>query len=213
MAFTFNNLCPDGEWKGSGDKLTEGSLPSLVSIVGGNALLYRVYWLLFMPFIIPITVFFVAHIREGDEVRGGIYVDKYVENWLSMDLFARADLFVWRQTEVAFVRLPAEPWLSPSMARHSGDKHQLAGPLHWHHHFLPESADYILEVDSLLSLWIAGGLNLLFFLGLPWGWGVVSSGHWFRRLPLLVPSAVTHTVNRPLSPPLFSSSSKSACTL
>ena len=130
MAFTFNNLCPDGEWKGSGDKLTEGSLPSLVSIVGGNALLYRVYWLLFMPFIIPITVFFVAHIREGDEVRGGIYVDKYVENWLSMDLFARADLFVWRQTEVAFVRLPAEPWLSPSMVRHSGDKHQLAGPLH-----------------------------------------------------------------------------------
>lgn len=136
--------------------------------------------------------------RRGPE---GIYVDKYVENWLSMDLFARADLFVWRQTEVAFVCLPAEPWLSPSMARHSGDKHQLAGPLHRHHHFLPESADYILEVDSLLSLWIAGGLNLLFFSGLALGWGVVGSGHWFRRLPLLVPSAVTHTVNRPLSPP------------
>lgn len=104
--------------------------------------------------------------RRGPE---GIYVDKYVENWLSMDLFARADLFVWRQTEVAFVCLPAEPWLSPSMARHSGDKHQLAGPLHRHQHFLPESADYILEVDSLLSLWIAGGLNLLFFSGLALG--------------------------------------------
>lgn len=167
--FTFNNLCPDGEWKGSGDKLTEGSLPSLVSIVGGNALLSRVYWLLFMPLIIPITSFFVAHIRKERRGPEGIYVDKYVENWLSMDLFARADLFVWRQTEVAFVCLPAEPWLSPSMARHSGDKHQLAGPLHRHHHFLPESADYILEVDSLLSLWIAGGLNLLFFSGLALG--------------------------------------------
>lgn len=43
------------EWRGSRDKLTEGSLPSLVSIVRGNTLLSPVYWLLFMSFIIPIT--------------------------------------------------------------------------------------------------------------------------------------------------------------
>lgn len=69
------------------------------------------------------------HQKEGRGLEG-IYVDKYVGNWLSMDSFTRADRFVWWQTEVAFVYLPAGPRLSPSMARHSGDKHQLAGPLH-----------------------------------------------------------------------------------
>lgn len=42
-----------------------------------------------------------------------------------MDSFAVADLFVWLQTEVAFMCLPAGPQLSPSMACHSGDNHQL----------------------------------------------------------------------------------------
>lgn len=51
---------------------------------------------------------------------------KYVENWLSMDFFAPVDLFVWWQTEVAFEYLATGPRLSPSTARHSGDKHQLA---------------------------------------------------------------------------------------
>lgn len=122
--FLHLTIAAQTELKGSGDKLTESSLPSPVCIVRGNALLSPVYWLLFMSFIIHITFLCGPHLKER---RGldGIYVDKYVENWLSMDSFTCADLFVWWQTEVAFVYLPAGSWLSPSMARHSGDKHQL----------------------------------------------------------------------------------------
>lgn len=72
-------ICAQTELKGSGDKLTEGSLPSLVSIVRGNALLSPVYWLLFTSFIMPSPPF-VARIRLGDEVWEGMHVDKYVEN-------------------------------------------------------------------------------------------------------------------------------------
>ena len=78
-------ICVQSKLKGSGDKFTEGILPSLVSIVRGNALLFLVFWLLFMSFIIPIT-FSLSLISERETWEGwGLYVDEYIENRLSMD--------------------------------------------------------------------------------------------------------------------------------
>lgn len=114
-------VCAQSERRGSWDELTEGSLPSLVSIVRGNDLLSPVYWLLFMSFIIPIT--FSLRFTSERRHLGGICVYKYANHWLGMDSLAHADLFVW-QAEVASLYPLSGPWLSTSVTRHSGDKHQ-----------------------------------------------------------------------------------------
>lgn len=162
MAFTFSNLCRDGMEALERQADREGDFPSVVTIVRGNALLSPVNWLLFMSFIVPIT--FPLWLTEGGSEGWGLegmYAYEYVENWLGIDSFALCLVTDWG----GFCVSDSTATALSIKGRHSGDKDRLAGTLHWHHHLLPESADYILEVDSLLSLWIAGGLNLLFFSG------------------------------------------------
>lgn len=90
-------ICAQTEWNGSRDKLTEGSLPSLVSIVRGNALLSPVYWLLFMPFIIPIT-FSLWLTSERDEVwRGYMYINMSKIGSIWIPMLAQSSLFGGRQ--------------------------------------------------------------------------------------------------------------------
>lgn len=129
-----------------------------------------------------------------------------------MDSFARADLFVWKQTEVAFMCLPAGPQLSPSMACHSEDKHQLAAHST---DTTTSSQSQQITFQKLTACYHFGQQEGLIFCSFLAGGGLRS--HQLRPLnpltSLLVPSAVTHMVNRPLSPPVFSFFSKSACTL
>lgn len=125
MAFTFNNLCPD-RVEGLGRQVDRGEPPITCQHCQGQCLIIPSLLASIHVIYHSHHLFFVApHQRAGRGLEG-IYVYKYVENWLRMDSFACADLFVWWQTEVAFVHLPAGPRLSPSTARHSGDKHQLA---------------------------------------------------------------------------------------
>lgn len=126
MAFTFNNLYPD-RVEGLERQVDRGEPPITCQHCQGQCLIIPSLLASIHVIYHSHHLFFGAHIRERDKVwRGYTGMYKYVENWISMDSFARADLFVWWQTEVAFVYLPAGPRLSPSMAHHSGDKHQLA---------------------------------------------------------------------------------------
>lgn len=125
MAFTFNNLCPDWveELK---RQVNRGEPPITCQHCRGQFLIIPSLLASIHVIYLSHHLSFVPQITNQEEVWRGIYVYKYVENWLTMDSFARADLFVWKQTEVAFMCLPARPQLSPSMACHSEDKHQLA---------------------------------------------------------------------------------------
>ncbi len=124
MAFTFNNLDPDRvEWLRR--QVDRGEPPITCQHCQGQCLIIPSLLASIHVIYHSHHLSIVAHFRKRGGL-DGLYVDKYVENWPSMDSFARADLFVWWQTEVALVYLPAGPRLSPSMARHSGDKHQLA---------------------------------------------------------------------------------------
>lgn len=102
MVFTFNNLCPDGV-EGLRRQVDRGEPPITCQHCQGQCLIIPSLLAAIHVIYHSHHLFFVAHIRKRDEVWGDIYVDKYVENWLSMDSFTRADLFVWWQTEVAFV--------------------------------------------------------------------------------------------------------------
>lgn len=120
MAFTFNNLCPD-RMEGLERQVDRREHPITCQHCQGQCLIIPSLLAAIHVIYHPHHLFFVAQIRQ----RRGLCVYKYVENWLSMDSFAHADFFVWWQTEVAFLCPPAGPWLFPSMAQHSGDKHQL----------------------------------------------------------------------------------------
>ena len=111
------------EWKSSRDKLTEGSLPSLVSIVGGNALLSPSLLAAFHVIYHSHHLFFETHIRKVWRVYMFINMSEIGSVWIPLPV--QASLFGGRQRWLLCV-CHAGPWLSLSMARHSGDKHQLA---------------------------------------------------------------------------------------
>lgn len=125
MAFTFNNLCPYTA-EGLG-RPAEGCGAShhLSASSGANALLSPAYWRLVIVIHHAACLSLCPRIRWGDERLGGgrIRADKYVESR------ARCGL-ITLQTALCLAAhcqgASGGGGLSPSVACHSEDKHQLA---------------------------------------------------------------------------------------
>lgn len=86
MALTFNNLCPDGV-EGLRRQVDRGKPPITCHHCQGQCLiilspLAAIHVILSFP-----SPFLCGPYQKERRGLGGIYVDKYVENWLSMDSF------------------------------------------------------------------------------------------------------------------------------